>query len=180
MNVAGHDSDLAFARADNARTIGTNQTCRLIGQIFLNLDHVQRRDALGNANNDWDSGSGGFHNRIRCEGRRNINHGRIRAGFLHGVGYSVENRNAFMRRAALAGRDSAYNVRSILNHLLCMEGALFARDSLNHKARFFIHENAQLLGSRNRKMDYKMRAEYTNCDKQAQRTLADTYVSSIR
>jgi hypothetical protein len=48
-----------------------------------------------------------------------------------------------VRRAALAGRDAADDVGSILNHLLRVERALFARDALHDEARVSVNEYAQ-------------------------------------
>ena len=59
-------------------------------------------------------------------------------------------------------RDAGNHVRAVLHALPCMKSAGAAGDSLHDQTRRFINENAQLLGSRNRKMDCKMRAEYTN------------------
>ena len=70
--------------------------------------------------------------------RRHINHRRICAGFAHRIGDRVENRNAFVRRAAFAGRDAADDVRAVVTHLQHVKRAFFAGDSLNDQTCIFI------------------------------------------
>ena len=53
VNVARHDADLALARLDDSRTIWPNQP-RLVlaNETMLHFDHVQLRNALGDADNE--------------------------------------------------------------------------------------------------------------------------------
>ena len=53
--------------------------------------------------------------------RRHIDHARIRACFLHGIGHRIENRNPFMRRATFSRRHATDDIRPILHHLLSMK-----------------------------------------------------------
>ena len=69
--------------------------------------HVHDRNAFGDADDERDAGVGGFHDRVGRKRRRHEDHRRVGAGFLHRVGHGVEDRPAFVRRAALARRDAA-------------------------------------------------------------------------
>jgi hypothetical protein len=44
-----------------------------------------------------------------------------------------------VRGAAFAGRDAAYDVRTVLDHLFCVESSLFAGDALNDQPRVLIN-----------------------------------------
>ena len=108
-------------------------------KIFFRLDHVERRNAFGDADDDRDARVGGFHDGVGGECGRNVDHRGIRTGFPDRVGNRVEDRNSLVRRAAFAGRDAADDIRSILDHLLRMEGSFFAGNTLHDQPRRFIN-----------------------------------------
>src|SRR5688572_1431780 len=149
MNVARHDAYFALAGTDNARTVWTNQTSGFVFQIFPDLHHVERGYTFGDTYNHADAGIGSFHDRIRRKSRRHVDHRRIGARFFDRVGDSVEYRNTFVGRATFARRHATDYVGSILNHLLSMERAFLAGNSLDDKARVLINKNAQEVLPRN-------------------------------
>lgn len=143
MNAGGHNADFAFAWRNDARAIGADQANAARLNIMKGFDHIQRRNAFGDADDQGDARVGGFHNRVGGERRRNVNDGHIRAGFFDGVGDRIEDRKAFVRRAAFAGRDAADNVRAVIAHLQGVESSFLAGESLDNQTSVFINQNAQ-------------------------------------
>ena len=125
MNMARHDSDFAFAGTDNSGTVWTNQSGSFVVKIFPHLHHIERRNAFGNANHYRNACVSSFHDRIGGECRRHVDHRRVGTCLLNRVGDGVEYRNAFMRSPTFAGRDTANNIRSVLNHLFSMKRTFF-------------------------------------------------------
>src|SRR6202008_1469935 len=104
---------------------------------------VEHRHTFSDANNEWNAGVSGFHHRIRCERGRNIDHGRIGARVFDRFRNSVEDRNFVLELlAALPRRDTADDLRSVLDHLPGVERAVAARDSLNQQAGVLVDEDA--------------------------------------
>jgi len=120
VNVARHDADLALARRDHAGAVRPDQhTVRIVrAQRRLDLDHVDHRNAFGDADDHFHASVGGFQNRVGSERRRHVDHRRFGAGFLHRVVTGVEHRQVQMLAAAAAGGDAA-------DHLGAVGDALF-------------------------------------------------------
>ncbi len=93
---------------------------------------------------DLDAGVGGFHDGVGREtpGGTKMMRG-VGAGFLDGLGHGVEDGEALVLVAALAGRHAADDVGAVVHHLLGVERALGAGDALHDEARIFVNENAQ-------------------------------------
>src|SRR6266851_8165720 len=142
VNAAGHDADFALARRNDARTIRADEACFIEVHNRRHANHVDDGDALGDANNERDLRIGGLENRVSREGRRNENHGSIRARGFRGIGDGVEHRALEVLRAAFSGGNAAHNIRAVFDHLLRVKGAFAAGEALNDQARFFIDENA--------------------------------------
>ena len=64
MDVARHDADLALARRDDAGAVGTDEARLRARQRALHLDHVEHRDALGDADDERDLGVDRFQDRV--------------------------------------------------------------------------------------------------------------------
>ena len=110
-DVRGNDAGFALARRDDPRAVRADQPrVRMVLQERHRLEHVHDRNALGDADDERDARVGGFHDGVGGKRRRHEDHRGVGAGFLHGVGDGVEHRPAFVRRAALAGRDAADDV----------------------------------------------------------------------
>src|SRR5206468_1740350 len=100
-DVTGHYADLALARSEHARAIGTDQTRLRAGQRPLDLDHVEHRNALGDRDDQRHLRINRLQDRIRREGRRDIDDGRRRAGLLDRLMNRIEHREAEVGRTTL-------------------------------------------------------------------------------
>ena len=63
-------------------------------------------------------------------------------GLAHGLADGVEDRNAEMLGAALAGRHAGDNFRAVLDHLLRVEAAFAAGEALHDQASVLVDQNA--------------------------------------
>ena len=138
MNVSGHDADLALAGRDDAGAVWPDHSRFARAQIFVCLDHIHDRNALGNAYDERQACIGGLHYRVGCEWRRHIDHRGVRARLFYRIGNRIENRNAFVRGAALSGRNTADHIRAVITHLQRVKRAFFARNSLDDQTCTFI------------------------------------------
>src|ERR1700742_4302479 len=129
-DVGRHDADLALARGHHARAVRPDQPRLRAGERALDPDHVQDRNALGDADDQRDLGIDGLTDRVRRPRRRHIDHRGIGAGLLAGLGDGVEHRQSEMRRAAFAGRGAADHLGAIGNRRFRMERAVLAGESL--------------------------------------------------
>src|SRR5262249_41415739 len=145
VNVAGHNSDLAFAWRDHARTIRTNKPSRAITQVIEGTNHIERRYALGYANGQRQRRVRRFHDRISSERRRNIDHACVGSCLLDRFGNRVKNRNAFVLCAALAWRSPCDYLRAVSDHLSGVKGAFLACDPLDDNPSASVDEYAQAL-----------------------------------
>src|SRR5208282_4976920 len=136
-----HDSDLAFARRDDARTIRTDQARAPVLQKLPGAHHVKRWDALGNADNEFDFGVGRFHNRVRRVRWWHENHRSIRAGFFRSFLNGIKDRPALVCRSTLAGSYAADNLRAVSRARLRMESTFAPGQSLHDQSRSFINQD---------------------------------------
>src|SRR5580692_297891 len=147
MNPRGHDSDLAFARRNNARTVRPNQPGAAVLQILPRAYHIERRNALGNANDQFQLSIGGFHNRISRKWRRNENDRCIGASLADRFLDGVEDGPAFVSDATLAGSDSANDLGSVLRAGFRVKCAFPSSQSLYDDSSRFIYKNAHKIVS---------------------------------
>src|SRR5579863_1646287 len=147
MNSRWHNSDLAFARRNNARTVRPNQPRAPVLQIFPRTYHIKRRNALGDADDQFHVSVGGFHNGIGCKWRGDENYRRIGAGLVDRFLDGVEDRPAFVSGAALAGSDSANDLGSVLRAGFGVERAFSSSQPLYDDSRRFIYKNAHKIVS---------------------------------
>ena len=68
----------------------------------LRADHVVGRNAFGDARDDGDAGVGRLDDRVGRERRRHEDHRGVGARLPHRLGDRVEDRDALVRRPALA------------------------------------------------------------------------------
>src|SRR3569623_1880237 len=148
VNRARHDADLAFARRDHSRAVGADQPRIVRFQRRLHLEHVDHRNALGDAYDSSDAGVGGFQyriGRVRC---RHVDHGGVRLGGRDGVAHGIEHRPFEMELPALARRYAADQLRAVFDGLLGVKRALLAGETLTDHARIFIDQNRHRLRPR--------------------------------
>ena len=82
-DVAGDDAGLGLARRDEAGAIRADEPRRrALLEERHRAHHVERRNALGDADDERDAGVGRFHHRVGGERRRHEDDRRVRAGLL--------------------------------------------------------------------------------------------------
>ena len=96
----------------------------------LDLHHVEDRDALGDADDELELGVDRLQDRVGGEGRRHVDRGGGGAGLRPRLGDGVEDGQADVGLAALAGGDAADHLRAVGDRLLGVEGALAAGQAL--------------------------------------------------
>ena len=97
-----------------ARAVRADQAHARAAQRGLGAQHVEHRDALGDAGRERDAGVGRLEDRVGRAGRRHEDHGGVGARLLHGVAHGVEHRDLVDDAAALAGRHAADHLRAVL------------------------------------------------------------------
>src|SRR5215813_5965967 len=142
VNSSRHDADFAFAGRNDARAIRTDEARFITIDRQRNANHIENRNAFGNADDERKRSVGCFENRVSCVWRWNENDRGICARGFCGFCNSVKYGALKMLRAAFARSDTADNVRAVFNHLLRVKRSLAAGKSLHDEARFFVDENA--------------------------------------
>ena len=111
-------------------------------RVLPGAHHIQRRNALGDADDQFHLSIGGFHDRVGGKWRRHEDHRRIRPSLVDRFLHSVEDRPAFVSGAALAGSHSADDLGSVLRTGLRVECAFPPGQPLHDDSRRFIYQNA--------------------------------------
>src|SRR5579859_1163552 len=142
MNAAGHDADFAFAGRNDSGAIRPDKT--RLGEIHGcgSTNHVDNRNAFGDANDERNLRVGGFKNGVGSVRGRNKNNGGVGAGGFHGFHNRVKDGPFEMLGIALAGSDAANDVGAVLDHLLRVESAFAAGEALNDEASLFVNQDA--------------------------------------
>ena len=117
MNHSGHDANLAFIGSDNARTVRANQMHVTALERCFHFDHIQHRNAFGNARNNSDACIGSFQNRIGGKGCGYKNHTGICLCFCHCVFYCVKHWAFQMRLPTFARCNTAHKICAVRNRL---------------------------------------------------------------
>ena len=133
-DVPGDDAGLGLPRGDQARAVRADEARRLALHEAQRLHRVEHRDALGDADDELDAGVGGFHDGVGGKRRRHEDHRGIGAGLRDRVGDGVEDREALVLGAALAGRHAADDVGAIGRGGLGVEGPFAAGEALDDEA----------------------------------------------
>ncbi len=108
----------------------------------LDLDHVEDRDAFGDADDQRQFGVDGLQDGVAGERRRDVDHRRIGAGFFDRLGHGVEDRQGQVLGAALARRHPADHAGAVGNGLFGMERSLGAGKALADDLGVGIDENS--------------------------------------
>ena len=139
MNVTRHDADFALARSDNARAVRADHTHARFVQLHLHGQHIQRWDTFGDGDDKLNARVDRFQDGIFAERRRNVDHGRGRAGRFNGFAHGVEHRQAQMSGAAFAWRHAANHLRTVSDRLFRVEGPLATGEALADNLGIFIN-----------------------------------------
>src|SRR5207253_263332 len=84
----------------------------------------------------------GFQNGVGGVGRGNENHGSVCGGGFRGVGDGVEDGALEMFRSTFTRGYTANHIRAVFDHLLGVEGAFAAGETLDEQPGFFVDQNA--------------------------------------
>src|SRR5262249_42569406 len=90
VNASWHDADFALAGRNDARAVGANQARLRFVHHGGDTDHVDYRNAFGDADDQRNLRICGFEDRICCVWWRNKDHRGTRAGSFYGFSDSIE------------------------------------------------------------------------------------------
>jgi len=142
MNVARHDSDLAFIGCDQAGAVGTNQGRTSFPDFLVNTDHIQHRNTLGDRSDHLDTGIHRFEDRISSEGRRHKNHAGSCVCLLNRLFHRIEDRQPFDFLAPFAWRHSTDHLGAVIEAATGVEGTRAAGNALANNPRLLVDQNA--------------------------------------
>src|SRR5262249_32536145 len=134
-DIARHDADLAGVGGEHARAVGADETRPGAIERALHLDHVEHRNALGDAHDERYLGVDSLKDCIGGEAWWHIDRCGGGARLLLGLHDRLEDRHARKLRigmlgASLAGGHATHDLRAIGQRLLRVEGPLAAGDAL--------------------------------------------------
>ena len=143
VDVAGHDADLRLrAGGDQAGAVRAEQANRLALKVPHHHRGIPHGDALRDADDERDARVRRFQDGVCRERRGHEDQGDVRARAAHGLAHAVEDGNAVQNGlAALARRDSRYEVGPIRFAAFRVEAALTSRDALHQQARVLVHQD---------------------------------------
>src|SRR5690606_36671820 len=147
VDVARHDADLDLARRDDARAVRADEErpAALLAHAVAHLDHVAHRDALGDADDEVEVGLHGLPDRRGGEGRRDVDHRRVHARLLLGLGDGGEDGNALevlARLLRIHAGDVAVVAECVGAARARVELAGLAGDALRDDAGVLVDEDA--------------------------------------
>jgi hypothetical protein len=142
MDKSGHNPDLGLTRGDNARTVRPDQPTVAPLQVLLRHHHILNRNPFGDANDDFYSRIGRFHNGIRGKCRRDKDDGHVSPGFLHRIAYRIEYRLTQVIPSALSGSDATDHIGAVFNHLGGVKCSFGAGKSLHDHFRILVNQDA--------------------------------------
>ena len=132
VNVSWHDPDLALARRNNARTVRPDQPRPAVLQEVPRAHHIERRNALGDAHDEFDFGVRRLHDRVRRVWWRHKNDCGVRARLVRCFLHRIEDRPALVGGAALAWSNATHNLRAISSASFRVKRTLASGQPLHH------------------------------------------------
>ena len=130
VNEARHDAAFGFVGRDDAGAVGTDEATIFAGDVSFHFHHILHGNALCDADDDFDTGFGSLHDSVGSECRRHKDDRCVGAGLLNGIVNGIEYRLVQVGFAAFAGRNAAYYIGAVFNHLGCVESTFLASESL--------------------------------------------------
>ena len=139
-DCARNNPNFGFARREQARTVWPDQARTFHLDIFIGRHHIQRRNAFGDADDQRHARVRRFANRVWGESGWHIDDAGICAGGGNGFFDRVEHGYAPVHSflPAAPGRNTADQIRAILQHLASVKLTFAARNALYQQLRGFI------------------------------------------
>ena len=147
VNVTWHDADLAFAWRDNAWAVRADQGNTQFVALNFSVQHVQGRNAFGDANDQLDAAERCFKDGILAERSRYVDNAGGCASGSYGFFHGVENRQVQVSGAAFARSNATNHLGAVFDGLLGVEAALRTGDALADNFGVFIDQDAHYLPS---------------------------------
>src|SRR5581483_2171741 len=143
-DLAGGDADVALPGGDDAGTVRADELG--VGVITLQLvEHqrlVLRRDPLGDADDEPDTGRGRLADGVGRRLRRHDDEGSVRAGLVDRFLHGVVDRDALDVASALAGRHARDDLGAVVPVAEAVEPPLPAGQPLDNDLRVLVDKDA--------------------------------------
>ncbi len=147
VDVTRHDADLALAGSDHARAVRADQgNAQLVADDF-GIQHVQGRNAFGDADDQLDAAECSFQDRVLAERSRNVDDRSVSAGGFDGFFHSVEHWQAQVGSTTFARSHAANHLGAVGDGLFGVESTLRAGEALADDFGVFIDQDAHYLPS---------------------------------
>lgn len=137
--MARHDADFAFAWGDDAGAVRANEAHAFLLDVDFHVQHIQSRNAFGDADDQRNAGISGFDDRIFAVRRRYVDNRCIGFDGGNGFAHGVEHRQAKVGGAAFTWGDTANHFGAVGNRLFAVESALFAGEALANDFGVFVN-----------------------------------------
>jgi hypothetical protein len=137
-DVAWDDSGLRLARRDDSGAIRTDQAGLLAVHEGPRLQHVDDRNALGDAHGEGDARVGRLHDGVGGGRRRHEDDGGVGSRLAHRVVDAVEDRPPLVRRTALARRDASDDRGTVGRRGLRVKSAFAPGQALDDQPRVIV------------------------------------------
>ncbi|MNV18513.1 hypothetical protein D3C71_1093410 [compost metagenome] len=147
VNVTWHDADLAFAWGDHAWAVRADQDYAQLVALNFSVQHVQGRNAFGDAHDQLDAAESSFQDRIFAERSRNVDHAGGSASGSYCVFNGVEHWQTQVLGAAFAWSYTTNHLGAVLDGLLGVETTLRTGNTLADNFGVFIDQDAHYLPS---------------------------------
>ncbi|SPO56510.1 exported protein of unknown function [Pseudomonas sp. JV551A1] len=147
VDMAWHDADLALARGDDTWAVRADQGHAQLVALDLGIQHVQGRNAFGDAHDQLDAAEGSFQDRVLAERSRNVDDRSVSAGSFHSFFHGVEHWQAQVGGATLAWGYAADHLGAVGDGLFGVESTLRAGEALADDFGVFIDQDAHYLPS---------------------------------
>ena len=142
-DLGGHDTDATLTRRNHARAVRPDETHARTGKRLLGAQHIDRRNALGDACGQRQPGVGRFEDRIRGTRRRHEDDRSVGTGRCDRLARRIEDGNAFDGLPAFAGMHATNDLRAVLDRELRVKLA-HAAHALNQQLRVLVAENGHV------------------------------------
>ena len=126
-DVGRDDPDVGLARRERAGAVRAEQRHASRPNVRVHVEHLVRRDALGDADDGLDAGVDGLVDRVGGEARRDEDHRGVRAVLVDRRGDGVHHGDAVDVLPALARGDAGDDLRAVVAVARGVEPALAAR-----------------------------------------------------